>query len=255
MVAIRGGGYAVGAVVGLGLLDKWTTGFLLVGLAVGLLLVPERTVLQTPWLLAGAGLALLIWSPNVLWQARHGWPQLEVARGLRNPTEALFTAPGALVLCWRRGHPRGSRTVVAHSLGRCRAYRSLAIAFGVIVVLVTVTQGKPYYAGVFTPVLFAAGAAAGVTVSNTWISVMTLWGIVSIPLAMPLLPASTADGVRHVNKEVGEMVGWPQLVDTVDGVYADHRERDDSDQQLCGSRRDRAARRARRGCRNRSADT
>src|SRR4051812_11124710 len=72
----------VGVVVGLGFLDKWTTGFLIVGLAAGLLLVPERTVLRTPWLLAGIALALAIWAPNLVWQARHGWPQFEVARGL-----------------------------------------------------------------------------------------------------------------------------------------------------------------------------
>src|SRR6476469_11175120 len=89
---------AVGALAGLGLLDKWTTGFLLIGLTVGLLLVPERTVLRTPWLLAGIALAFVIWLPNLLWQASHGWPQFEVARGLRNTGEALFTAPGVIVL-------------------------------------------------------------------------------------------------------------------------------------------------------------
>ncbi len=144
----RGCGSSVGALVGLGFLDKWTTGFLVVGLAVGLLLVPERTVLRTPWLLAGIAVALVIWAPNLVWQARHGWPQFEVAEGLRNPSEALFTAPGALFLSgaaiilalpglwWLIRSPDASQ------------YRALAIAFGVIVVAVTVTQGKPYYAGV-----------------------------------------------------------------------------------------------------------
>ena len=60
--ATLGCGCAVGALAGLGLLDKWTTGFLVVGLAVGLLLVPERTVLRTPWLLAGIAVALVIWA-------------------------------------------------------------------------------------------------------------------------------------------------------------------------------------------------
>jgi hypothetical protein len=213
---------AVGAVVGLGLLDKWTTGFLVVGLGVGLLLVPERTVLWTPWLAVGAALALVIWMPNLVWQAQHGWPQFEVARGLRNPNEALFTAPGTLVLC-------GAAAILAIPglwwlirSSDASHYRALAIAFGVIVLVVTVTQGKPYYAGVFTPVLFAAGAAAGVTISNTWITVMAVWGIIGLPFAIPLLPTGTADGIRHANKEIGEMVGWPQFVDSVDAVYAQH---------------------------------
>src|SRR4051794_7840731 len=200
----------VGALAGVAFLDKWTTGFLILGLAAGLLLVPERTVLRTPWLLAGIAVAFVIWAPNLLWQARHGWPQFEVAEGLRNPIEALFTAPGALIL------PGAAIVLALPGLWwlirspDATHYRALAIAFGVIVLAVTVTQGKPYYAGPFTPVLFAAGAAAGVTTSTGWVTAMVAWGMLSAPLAMPLLPLGTAESIRHVNKEVTEMVGWPE---------------------------------------------
>ena len=34
---------------------------------------------RSPWLWAGAALALALWLPNLLWQAQHGWPQLELA--------------------------------------------------------------------------------------------------------------------------------------------------------------------------------
>jgi hypothetical protein len=212
----------VGALVGVGLLDKWTTGFLLVGLAVGLLLVPERSVLATPWLLAGIAVALAIWSPNLAWQARHDWPQFEAARGLRNPGEALFTAPGVFVLCGAAAILAIPGFVWLVASTDASRYRALAIALVVIVVLVMATQGKPYYAGTFTPVLFAAGATAGVTTSNAWVTAMVVWGVLSAPLATPLLPVSTADGIRHVNKEIGEMAGWPELVDAVEGVYVQH---------------------------------
>ena len=141
----------VGLLVGLGFLDKWTTGFLVIGLAVGLLLVPERTVLRTPWLLAGIAVALVVWAPNLVWQAQHGWPQFEVAEGLRNPGEALFTPPGALLLC-------GAALILALPglwwlvrSADASHYRALAIALGVIVLAVVITQGKPYYVGGFTP--------------------------------------------------------------------------------------------------------
>jgi Dolichyl-phosphate-mannose-protein mannosyltransferase len=212
----------VGVLVGVGFLDKWTVGFLVVGLAAGLLLTSERSVLNTPWLLAGIAVALVIWAPNLLWQAQHGWPQFEVADGLRNRGESLFTAPGVLILCgaaiilalpglwWLIRSPEASH------------YRWLAIALGVIVLAVTLTEGKPYYVGPFAPVLFAAGAVAAVTTSTAWITAMVVWGVLSIPVAMPLLPLGTTDTIRHVNKEVGEMVGWPQMVDTVARVYAQH---------------------------------
>ena len=118
-----------------------------------------------------------------------------MARGLRNSGEALFTAPGVIVLS-------GAAVILAIPgvwwLARsadASHYRSLVIALVVIVVLVTVTQGKPYYAGPFTPVLFAAGAVAGVTTSTGWVTAMVAWGVLSIPLATPFLPVSTADGV------------------------------------------------------------
>ena len=34
--------------------------------------------------LVGAALALLIWSPNLVWQAQHAWPQFEFAGTLRD---------------------------------------------------------------------------------------------------------------------------------------------------------------------------
>lgn len=213
---------AVGLFAGLGMLDKWTTGFLLVGLAVGLALSSQRALLWTPWLVAGVAIACAVWAPNVVWQAQHGWPQLDAARSLRNPGEALFTAPGVLVLS-------GAAVILvlpglwwlARGADASR-HRSLGIALVVIVVLVTVSQGKPYYAGSFAPVLFAAGAAAGTTLTTGWVIAMVAWGVLSIPLAVPLLPVSTADGVRHVNKEIAEMVGWDDFVTTVDGVSRAH---------------------------------
>ena len=51
---------------------------------------------------------------------------------------------------------------------------------------------------------------------------MVVWGVLSLPTATPLLPISTADGIRHVNKEIAEMAGWPQFISTVDAVYAQH---------------------------------
>ena len=135
-------------------------------------------------------------------------------------------------------------------------YRALAIAFGVIVVAVTVTQGKPYYAGSFTPVLFAAGAAAAVTTSTGWITAMVVWGVAERASG----DAAAADwarseSIRHVNKEVAEMVGWPEMVDTVDRVYAQHPDATILDQQLFGGRHDRSCSAATRACPNRLVDT
>jgi hypothetical protein len=48
-------------------------------------------------------------------------------------------------------------------------------------------------------------------------------GLATAPFAVPLLPRSTARVTTLANQEIGEMVGWPELVDTVARIHARHR--------------------------------
>lgn len=65
---------AVGLAGGLGLLSKYSTLFLGLGAFVWLVANPvARRWLLTPWPYLGAVLAGLIFLPNVLWNAEHGW--------------------------------------------------------------------------------------------------------------------------------------------------------------------------------------
>ncbi len=87
---------AVGAVVGLGLEAKHTILFLLLGLAIGLVVSGRAPLLRSPWLWAGAALAVALWSPNLVWEAAHSWPTLEMDRNLRAEHSGLgsvFTFP------------------------------------------------------------------------------------------------------------------------------------------------------------------
>jgi 4-amino-4-deoxy-L-arabinose transferase-like glycosyltransferase len=73
---------AVGGVAGIGLLNKHLVLFLVISLAIGIVLGRRVDVLRSWWLVAGVALALVIWSPNLVWQATHGWPQLDMARAI-----------------------------------------------------------------------------------------------------------------------------------------------------------------------------
>jgi 4-amino-4-deoxy-L-arabinose transferase-like glycosyltransferase len=71
-----------GVAAGLGLQDNNLMVLLLIGLAVGLLGSRYRAVLRTRWPWLGAALAALIWAPNVVWQATHGWPEVAMSSAL-----------------------------------------------------------------------------------------------------------------------------------------------------------------------------
>ena len=72
----------VGLVAGIGLLNKDLVAFLAFGVLAGLAIAGPRRHLASPWLWAGALIAGLLWTPYLVWQAQHGWPQLAVARSI-----------------------------------------------------------------------------------------------------------------------------------------------------------------------------
>ncbi|MFC1746908.1 glycosyltransferase family 39 protein, partial [Candidatus Neomarinimicrobiota bacterium] len=73
----------LGVVAGLGLLNKYTMLLFGFGVAVGLLLTPNRSFYRSKWLWLSALIALIIFLPNLLWQHNQAWPLLEHMRVLR----------------------------------------------------------------------------------------------------------------------------------------------------------------------------
>ncbi len=57
-----------GVVIGLGLLNKYSIGFLCIGLAAGLLVTPQRKQLFTKWFWFGALAAFVIFLPHIIWE-------------------------------------------------------------------------------------------------------------------------------------------------------------------------------------------
>ena len=82
-----------GAVAGAGLEADNLVILLLAGLALGMLLSEHRPVLRTRWPWLGAAIAAILWAPNLIWQATHGWPQLAMASALHheNTTPAEYS--------------------------------------------------------------------------------------------------------------------------------------------------------------------
>lgn len=223
-----------GAIVGLALLDKPLIAFLIVALGVGLLLVGPRDALRSGWLWAGLAIGLLLWSPWLLWQSAHGWPQLTVSSNISQggstssqsrwallPFQFLLVSP-VLSPIWIAGLWALARKP------RFRRFRLFAVAWLVLLVVFFAADGKPYYLAGMFPVLLAAGAIE----TDAWlqrgspafrrrllVAAISLSALVSAVIALPLLPANQAEPVIAMNADVGETIGWPQFTWTVAGVY------------------------------------
>jgi len=222
---------AVGAVVGLGLLDKDSVAFWVAGMAAGFLLTPARRLLRTPWLLAGASVAAVIVSPHVAWQIDHGWPTIDFLHHLHARTSSaknlLQFFPQQLgiigVIAFLVWVP-GLRWLLG--TGEGRRWRPLAVAYFAVLVLVLVARGKPYYVGPIYPALVAAGA---VVVDSRWTAaglkrfaaLVLVTEALFAPVFVPLLPVSALETVPldKVNEDLGGMLGWHRVATTVAGVY------------------------------------
>ncbi len=217
------GWLAVGAVCGLGLLNKDTVLFWVAAAGTGLLLTPERRLLRSWWLVAGAALAVAIALPNLIWEADHQWATLVFLRHLRadnSTTDLVQFVPLQLVLVSIGGTVLWIVALVA--LIRRPAWRSqvwLAYGYGVAFVLILALGGKAYYLGSWYLPLVAVGA---VVVEQSWskvqlrllVIVTLLFGLLSAPYATPVLPPSTAVAA-HLdtdNHDLGGMLGWPHVV-------------------------------------------
>src|SRR6185369_4751020 len=73
----------VGVFAGIGLEEKYSIAFFVVGIVVGLLATKQRRALLNKWIWIGSAAGLLIVLPNVLWNMHRGWPFLQLMHNIR----------------------------------------------------------------------------------------------------------------------------------------------------------------------------
>lgn len=214
----------VGLVAGVTMVANVLVAFLLVGFAASVLLVGPRRLLLAPGPWAGALIAVLFGMPYLLWQARHGWPQLEVASNIADggsgssaprllfvPLLVLQIGPW-LAPIWLVGLVR---------LWRDTALRSLATTFMVLLGVFLVAGGKPYYLAGLVPLLLAAGSQPLLDrVRRGWlVPALLVLSLPALVFVLPLLPARSTDAVVAVNYDAGETIGWPAFASQVATAY------------------------------------
>jgi len=248
---------ALGIAGGLGILTKFSIGFLGVSMLVGLLLAPQRRVLATiyPW--QAAVIALVIGSPSIVGQIQLKFPIISQMQALQagqlehvSYFEYMFEQIlmfGPMMVLPVLGVIR-LLTVPA-----MRGYRAVAWTCLAAWALLLVLHGKAYYVGPIYPTLIAAGAAAvelgtgvirghavgritGNVLKGLLVILILLYGAVVLPMGLPFLgPTYMAQyaarlgitqatrtnygGQLALPQDYADMIGWPEEVAAVARHY------------------------------------
>ncbi|MEP7055241.1 MAG: glycosyltransferase family 39 protein [Actinomycetota bacterium] len=225
---------AAGLVVGVSVYNKLLVAVLLLALVGGIALVGPRRLLWSKWVAAGAGLAVLVGLPNLLYQATHGWPQLSMGRALADNNSGevrIVMWPFLLVILGPPLVPIWVAGLVALARRpRWRPVRFIAAAFPVLLVLVFVMGAQSYYPFGLVAVLFAIGCVPAYEwIARSYrsrraivVAAVALNTAVSGVLGLPLIPLSSLGGtpVPGINQVAADSVGWPAYVHEIADVYA-----------------------------------
>ena len=242
---------AVGALAGIGLLNKHTMLFWGAGLAVGLLATPARAELRRPWPWLGGLIALAIFLPNLIWQHHNGWATLEFIRAIGEDQldaipRAMFLVGQALYL-----HPL-SMPIAALGVwfffSRVGTrYRLFGWMYVSILAMLFIAHAKPYYIAPVYPIVFAAGAVVLERLlergRRRWLRPVVLGsqligGAALGIFSLPVLPLATTDRIigeilgpalrspADLTLEFHEEYGWPEQAATIAAVLRTLPEKD-----------------------------
>ena len=155
---------ALGVVVGVAAETKFQVLLLCAVLTVAVLAFGPRELLGRPMLWLGAGVAVLITLPTLLWQAAHDWPQLQMGPVVAGEADALYGGRAGIALVLLLVPGVVGVPLTFYGLWRLlrvpglRSYRFLAVTFVVLYVFFVATAGRPYYLAGLDGFLAAAGA-------------------------------------------------------------------------------------------------
>ena len=241
-----------GVVSGLALLNKYSVLIFLFALLPGILISSQRKIFSKKALYIAAGLCLLIFLPNILWQAAHEFPvfrhmsELAATQFVHVSLDSFFLDQLRFYLpafpVWIIGLFFLSRHPAA------RPWSVFAIMYVTVLAVLLIFRAKSYYALGAYPVLLAAGAAylENYTAQRRqWIRIalpilMIALGLLAMPAALPLFkPEKEARFVQGFSQVPGlkgilrwedgryytlpqdfaDMLGWQEIADATGQLW------------------------------------
>ena len=225
---------AIGAVVGVGLLTKYSIVFYIAGILAGVVLTSARHYLLSKWFWAGIGLALLIFLPNFLWLMHHDFISYHFlqhihARDVGEGRAKGFFQGQLLLNVNTFAMPLWIAGLVFYF--RDRRYRILAWMYIVPLAMFYLGKGRFYYMAAAYPMLLAMGAVAlerwlarlrrpaRLTVEIVFFTGLAAVGACILALIVPFASSGPLrDFSLKRNGDLREEIGWDELVKTVAGI-------------------------------------
>jgi hypothetical protein len=197
----------------------------------GFLVTDARRYLSSKWLLAGCAVALVIWAPNLAWEAQHHFVSFDFLRSIHardvNMGRANSFLPDQLKLTiaplWIADLIYCLRAAAA------RRFRAIGWMYLFLLAAFLAVRGRGYYLIAAYPMLYAAGSVwweerlAPISVGRArgmwriaW-AVVTVSAVLACVIALPVAPVESAwwkFSIR-VSEDLREEIGWKEMVETV----------------------------------------
>ena len=182
----------LGAAIGVGFLNKYSMGFLILALAIAFLVTPARSVFSKKNTWFAAGIALLIVLPNLIWQWQYNFPVISHMGHLAE-SQLSTVNPLIFLLDQLLMHFAGMFVwvpglffLLLHK--NMKKFRVIGWTYLVTLLLFLVMSGKNYYTLGAYPMLMAAGGVFWETTLRSTLKRAAIAAAVVL-LNLPLLPA------------------------------------------------------------------
>jgi hypothetical protein len=234
----------------IGFLNKYNIAFCLIGLIIALAISRHRKIFLNPHFYYAGLLALLLISPNLVWQYQHDFPVLKHMKELTETQlvhvnrmdfvkEQFFFFIGSIFILI-------AAFISFFLFAPNKPFKVFCWAYVITIFLFVYLQAKAYYAIGLYPILFAFGSAylSDLLKKGGWfylrylcIAVILFFCYILLEVALPLYkPEKYAeDAAQHkpfsshtwedgrkypIAQDFADMLGWSELAHKVDSLYA-----------------------------------
>lgn len=239
--------FLLSVITALGLYNKYTIVFLILGLTVGLLMTEQRSIFTKKNIYYALGLSFLLFLPNIIWQILNHFPVIHHMQALKesqlvnvNRVDFLFDQIKYGVI----GIPTIAAFWALLYYKPFKPYRFVVWTFIIVMALFTISRAKSYYTLGLYPVLFAFGSVYLEVLFGKWknilISLLVISNIAAfffiVKYLMPFQNPSEIikenesyerigllrweDGLNHpLPQDFADMLGWKEMADKALTAY------------------------------------